>query len=141
MYLDSAYLAKFYVNEHDSPAVRALIREADTIRSSAWAIGEVTCAFHRHMRAGSLTQEQFRALVGAFEQHIDEALWVLEPVTDGILRRLTAIIRSTPASIYLRAGDAIHLATAQEAGEAEIWSNDSHLLAAAAHFRLAGRSA
>ncbi|HEY6732966.1 MAG TPA: hypothetical protein VI256_04100, partial [Roseiarcus sp.] len=46
-----------------------------------------------------------------------------------------------PADVPLRAGDAIHTATALESGETEIWTNDRHLLAAVAHFGLAGRSA
>jgi len=40
----------------------------------------------------------------------------------------------------LRAGTPIHTATALETGETEIWTNDRHLLAAVAHFGLAGRS-
>ena len=43
-----------------------------------------------------------------------------------------------PADVPLRAGDAIHTATALETGE--IWTNNRHLLAAVAHFGLAGRS-
>ncbi len=43
--------------------------------------------------------------------------------------------------VHSRAGDAIHTATALETGETEIWTNDRHLLAAVAHFGLAGRSA
>ena len=46
-----------------------------------------------------------------------------------------------PADVPLRAGDAIHAATALETGETEIWTSDRHLLAAVAHFGLAGRSA
>lgn len=46
-----------------------------------------------------------------------------------------------PPYVPLRAGDASHTATALETGEAEIWTNDRHLLAAVAHFGLAGRSA
>ena len=45
-----------------------------------------------------------------------------------------------PADVPLRAGDAIHTATALKTGETEIWTNDRHLLAAVAHFGLAGRS-
>ena len=48
------------------------------------------------------------------------------------------LIRSPPPDVPLRAGDAIHTATALET---EIWTNDRHLLAAVAHFGLAGRSA
>jgi predicted nucleic acid-binding protein len=42
--------------------------------------------------------------------------------------------------MYLRAGDAIHLAAAQGAGFTEIWSNDRHLLQAAPAFGLTGKS-
>ena len=45
------------------------------------------------------------------------------------------------ADVPLRAGDAIHTATALETGDTEIWTNDRNLLAAVAHIRLAGRSA
>jgi predicted nucleic acid-binding protein len=40
----------------------------------------------------------------------------------------------------LRAGDAIHLASARHEGFSEIWTNDRHMLKAASHFGLAGRS-
>ena len=50
------------------------------------------------------------------------------------------LIRSPPPEVPLRADDAIHTATALETGETEIWTNDRHLLAAVAHFGLAGRS-
>lgn len=140
MYLDSAYIAKFYVNERDSAAVRDLIRSADILQSSAWATGEVACAFHRHMREGSLSLEQFRQLLGAFLDHVEAGFWTLLPVDDKLLSRTALLIGSMPA-VYLRAGDAIHLATAQDAGEREIWTNDRHMLAAAPYFGIRGRSA
>jgi len=42
--------------------------------------------------------------------------------------------------MYLRAGDAIHLAAAQEAGFTEIWTNDRRLIEAAPAFGLTGKS-
>jgi predicted nucleic acid-binding protein len=42
--------------------------------------------------------------------------------------------------MYVRAGDAIHLAAAQGAGFADIWSNDKRLLEAAPAFGLTGKS-
>jgi predicted nucleic acid-binding protein len=40
----------------------------------------------------------------------------------------------------LRAGDAVHLASALEVGEPEMWTNDRHLRAAATHFGITARS-
>jgi len=140
MYLDSAYIAKFYVNESDSPAVRRLIAQANRLVSSAWAIGEVACVFHRHMRQGSLNSRQFRELLKAFLDHVDAGVWTMIPVSGPLLRRMATLVRSAPAGIFLRAGDAVHLATARDLGESEIWTNDRRMLAAAEHFHLEGRS-
>lgn len=140
MYLDSAYLAKFYVNEPDSPQIRELIESADDRVASEWSLVEVTCAFHRHFRQKELSARHYRELVGAFQKHIQDEVWTLVPVTGGLIRRSMAVLRSLPETVYLRAGDAIQLLCAQEAGESEIWSSDRHLLAAAEHFGLTGRS-
>jgi predicted nucleic acid-binding protein len=53
---------------------------------------------------------------------------------------IVTLISALPSTLYLRDGDAIHLAAAQGAGFAEIWSSDKSLLAAAPHFGLAGKS-
>ena len=140
MYLDSAYIAKYYVNEPDAAAVRALIRSAPHICTSAWAVVEVTCVFRRHVREGALDAAHGRRLIDDFRDHVDENRWNFVPVTDALLRRTATLVRGLPPSIPLRAGDAIHLTTAREVGEPEIWTNDRLLLAAAAHFGLAGRS-
>jgi len=141
VYLDSAYIAKFYVNEIDSAAVRRIIRTAGTRVSSEWALGEVACVFHRHFREGSLKLSHVRQLLDAFEEHVETGVWQLAPVTRSRLQRVISVVRAAPASLFLRAGDAVHLATALDCGEHEIWTNNRHLLAAAAHFGLKGRSA
>lgn len=138
MYLDSAYIAKYYVNERDSIAVRNVIRRASSICSSAWALVEVCSVFHRHVREKSLTAAQGREILDLFRSHVEADLWNLLALTDALLRKTATLIRSLSDEIVLRAGDAIHLATALDAGEAEIWTNDRHLLAAAGHVGLVG---
>jgi predicted nucleic acid-binding protein len=140
VYVDSAYIAKYYVNEQDAPAVRQLIRGAADVRSSYWAVVEVTCVFHRHVRERSLTAVQGRELMDTFRSHVEAELWSLMPVTKALLHKTALLIRRLAPSVPLRAGDAIHLATALDAGETEIWTNDRHLLAAAEVVGLVGKT-
>lgn len=140
MYLDSAYIAKYYVNEPDAPAVRKLIRLASHICSSSWAAIEVTCVFHRHVREGSLTAAQGRELIDLFRTHVEADFWGLIPVTNMLLGRTITLIRALSANAPLRARDAVHLVTALDVGESEIWTNDHHLLAAATSVGLTGKS-
>jgi len=57
-----------------------------------------------------------------------------------IFARIAKVYAKLPTSVYLRATDAIHLATAAEAGFQFVYSNDAHLLAAATHFGIEGRN-
>ena len=54
MYFDTSYIAKFYLNESDSSRVRALVRQADAIDSSLWALAEFHAVLHRHLRESAI---------------------------------------------------------------------------------------
>jgi hypothetical protein len=62
------------------------------------------------------------------------------PVTERLLRRVEASTRGLPPSCHLRTLDALHRVTAADFGFTDIWTNDRHMLAAAPHFGLIGRS-
>jgi len=81
-----------------------------------------------------------RTLAREFAEQTEEGIWKLLPVTETALRNTAASLLSAPGTLFLRAGDALHLQTAHDAGESEIWTNDRHMLAAAPHFGLKGRS-
>jgi len=140
MFLDASYVAKYYVNEPDSPGVRRLIRGADSLVASAWSVVEVASAIRRHLREGRLNAKQFQATLRAFHDDIDAGIWTLIPLNEELIRRASSLMEALPGEVFLRAGDAIQLASSVAAGEHEIWSNDRHLLAAAPHCGLAGRS-
>ncbi len=139
MYFDSAYVAKCYLNEPDGQLVRALAREAPGLSSSALCIAEVACVFHRHVREGTLSAAQSARLRLLFLDDIENEVWNLIPLTNQLLHRVEFMTRKLPSSCYLRAGDAIHIVSAAEAGFNEIWTNDRHQLAAASHFGIVGR--
>jgi predicted nucleic acid-binding protein len=140
VYLDTCYIAKFYFNEPESARVRKLVRSADFIHSSLWALAEFHGVIHRRVREGSSTPVDALELSARFLEHVQDGLWRLIPVNEALLRRTAALIVSAPADLFLRTADAVHMATAHEAGEREVWTNDRHMLAAASYFGLTGRS-
>lgn len=139
MYLDSAYIAKYYVNEVDSIALRSFVDGNPPLVSSSVSFAEVSCVFHRHAREGRLSLSKAGALTKAFLEDVDSGFWTLIPVTDRLLRSVATIVSGLPQNVFIRAADALHLTTAQNEGETEIWTSDRHLLAAAPYFGLAGR--
>ena len=139
-YLDTAYVAKCYLNEPDAAKVRALVEGEEGLTSSAWCRVELACVLHRHIREGGLTPSQARSLHDLFLADVREGVWNLVPVSADLLAIVERRLRRVPKTLFLRAGDAIHLGTAAREGFREIWSNDRHLLAAAPSFGLRGRS-
>ena len=140
MYLDTSYIAKFYFNEPDSPQLRELVRKAVTIHSSLWALAEFHAVIHRRLREGALSPSDAHDLASRCSEHTEHGLWNFVPVTEALLRRTSALMISAPRDLFIRTADAVHLATAQEIGERDVWTYDRHMLAVAPYFGLTGRS-
>ena len=140
MYLDTCYIVKFYLNEPESPQVREVVRKAGTLYSSAWAIAEYHAVLHRRSRERGISPDDSRSLSRLFFEHVEDGLWNLVPVNEGLLRRTSALISAAPTGLFIRTADAVHLVTAQEIGEREVWTSDRHMLSAASYFGLTGRS-
>ena len=81
-----------------------------------------------------------RRLENFFSADVQDGLFTLLPLSESLLRKVQLAMQELPPDVFLRAGDAVHLVSAREAGFTEIWSNDRRLLAAARHFGLKGRS-
>jgi predicted nucleic acid-binding protein len=138
-YFDTAYVGKCYFNEPGAREVRELARSSETVSSSSLCIAELSCAIHRKVREGTLSRQEALTVRNDFLEDLRAETWLLVPVSDRILRRVELLTRSLPEAILLRALDAIHIASALEENFHEIWTNDRHLLAAAAHVGLKGR--
>jgi predicted nucleic acid-binding protein len=137
-YFDAALVAKFYLNEPGRDAVRRLARTAGVVVSSGIAVAEVSAAFHRKLREGTVVPDVFKALQGQFVHDLDEGLWKLAAPTEALIRDVQAAFTRLNRTVFVRSLDAVHLVTARAEGFERIYSNDRHLLAAARSFGLEG---
>jgi predicted nucleic acid-binding protein len=96
--------------------------------------------FQRQIREHKMPRAEAALARDFFLADIQDGVWSLLPISERFLFRVESLVSALPKSMYLRAGDAIHLAAAQGAGFGEIWSNDKRLLQAAPAFGLTGKS-
>ena len=139
MYLDTTLLAKLYVKEDGSERAQKFVASAyQRPVCSIHGKMEILATFHRKWREGLISQAELNAVHLQFEldDSRDRIEWL--PLTNSIIERVQAVFMKLPATIFLRTGDAIHLATAAEVGLKEIYSNDRHLLVAAPVLKLKG---
>lgn len=140
-YFDSAYIVKCYLNDPDSERVRDLVRMPVPLYSSALCIPEVTCAIHRRYRENQLTRKLALEATAAFRSHVEAGTWTLIPLSESLLWDVHETLRGLGSAVFIRSADAIHLVSARSAGFTEFWTSDRHMLEAARHFKLKGRSA
>ena len=138
IYFDSAYVAKFYLNEPGQAEVRACAIDAGDVAICSLALVEVNSVFHRKMREGFLQPDDAAVLFAEFGQNVQQGLWRLLPLTADLLEKAATSYRTLPATVFVRSADALHLICAREHGFAEIHTNDRHVLTAAPHFGLKG---
>jgi len=136
IYFDSTYVAKVYLFEHGSGEVRALTAAQPEVACSEIGKIELASVLHRKFREGALDAPRYLSLCQQFEQDLQSGVWQWLPVAPLLLEQVRLAFRALPVTLFLRASDALHLVTARENGFTEVYSNDRHLIDAAAHFGL-----
>jgi predicted nucleic acid-binding protein len=139
IYFDTSYLVRLYYQDPGAEAVR-ILAASDHVTSAAHGQAEMMAAFHRKLREGAIRPAAYAALVGQVRAHIDAGAFRWLAQDQEIFSRIRQVYQRLPATVFLRAADAIHLATAAEAGFRIVYSNDAHLLAAAKHFGVEGKN-
>lgn len=137
-YFDSAFIVKFYLDEPESEAIRALAESIGLVHCVLLGRLEAASAFHRKWREGALSELAFREVSAQFSDDCAAGLWQWLPVTGALVEAACSAVRRLPKTLFLRSADALHLTCAQEHGFDEIHSNDRRVLAAAKHFKLKG---
>jgi hypothetical protein len=139
-YFDSSYIAKFYLDEPESEAVRHLAESLGQVHCAVIGHVEVAAVFHRKFREGAFDAGAFREVMAQFADDCGHGLWTWLPITTAVAAKTAAAFARLPRPVFLRAADALHLLCAQEHGLLEVYTNDRHMSAAARHFRLRPRT-
>ena len=135
-YFDSAYVAKFYLEEPDSEAVRRLAESLGQVHCIVLGQLEVVAVFRRKFRGNAFEEATFREVMAQWGHDCAHGGWSWLPVSAALVARAARTFQRLPKSVFLRAVDALHLTCAREHGLREIYTNDRHMSSAARHFRL-----
>ena len=133
-YFDSTYIAKFYLDEPESDAVRQLAVSLGRVHCSALGRIEVTSVFHRKWREGAFTEHEYREVTTQFADDCEAGLWTWLCVTDTLIAHTAEAVRLLGKNIVIRTADALHLVCAREHGLPRVYTNDRHMLLAATAF-------
>jgi predicted nucleic acid-binding protein len=137
IFCDTSTVAKLYVPERESTAVRRRLEAEDEVCVSELLRPELLGVFHRRLREGKWTRADFLAAVRQLSTDDLGGFWTWLPldrvVTEAAARTYTTI----PDDVFLRSADCLHLVTALHYNFSEIYTHDKHQSRAAIHFGLA----
>ena len=128
IYLDSSYIFKCYINEPGTPRVLSLVQNSSGCSSSLHARTEFWPGLHRRVCETVTSIEDARKIWRQFGE--DERTGVCHwlPLNDIVIRRACDVFEKLPPEVFLRSGDALHLACAAENRFTELYSGDRTLL-------------
>lgn len=138
-YFDTACLVKCYVSEVGTEATVHAATSLGRIHCSTFGRVELMSGLRRARRENRISAHALNVIMLQIADDDRRSIFEWIPVTTQVVEDARAQMSALPTAVVLRAGDAIHLATARLSGFDEIWSTDRRLLAAAAHFDLKGR--
>lgn len=140
IYFDSAYVAKYYLDEPESDRVRALAEAEARVCCSTLGRVETAQVFHRKLREGATTKAGATALFDQFDADCAHGLWTWLALTEDFVVKAVSEFRRLSPRVALRTADAIHLVSAKQHGVSTIYTNDARMLAAAEEFGIRTRS-
>jgi uncharacterized protein len=129
LYFDTSFLVPLILPEANSDKIAAFVRRlpAEEFTVSHWTRVEFSSLIAREVRMGGLDVQAATRADARFEAMVDESFSVLLPTADDFALAKRYLGRFETG---LRAGDALHLAVANNHRAAVIYSLDKTLLKA-----------
>ena len=132
IFCDTSTIAKFYVFELESAAVRNRLDAEDAVCVSELVRVELMGVFHRRLRDEKWSRDEFLSAAGQFAADDLSNYWTWMPLNTTNIEAAAKTFTTLPSSVFLRASDCIHLVTAIHHNFTEIFTHDKHQTAAAA---------
>jgi predicted nucleic acid-binding protein len=141
IYLDTSFIAPYYLPEATSADVEMSLRQAEpgTLVVSDWTEVEFASLLSRDVRMGNMLAETATTVLNRFSQDTDLGFYQLLTPTREDFREATRLLL-LETSLGLRGPDAIHLALAKHQG-ATLYTLDKTLLRAAEALGIAANDA
>ncbi len=141
IFCDTSAVAKLYVPEKDSLAVRAKLESEDQVFVSELARVELMGVFHRQLREKKWTPAQFQTAIRQFGNDDVSGFWTWLALDTATVESAAKTYTTLPDAVFLRSADCLHLVTALHFGFREIFTYDRHQTLAAAALGLTSRTA
>jgi predicted nucleic acid-binding protein len=116
----------------------ALAATLSAIACSYHGRAEFAAVGHRKVRENAADLAQAQSAFAQLRQDTTAGGIIWLSLDQKVYQRAETFFLNDPGSVFLRASDALHLASAAEHGFKEVYSNDRHFLAAAALFGMKG---
>lgn len=121
---DTSTMAKLYVPERESAAVRTRLEVEDEVCVSDLARVELMAVFHRRLREGRWSDADFNVANRQFAADDLAGFWTWLPLDLEVIKSAAQSFLTLPDHLFLRSADCLHLVSAHRHGFEEFYTHD-----------------